>query len=73
MEIRLTLSRVLRKGLVAWLAKLNGMCWTTRSGTRSAPTGRGMASRWAMAASCQSTRLSPLASAARTTVVLGSS
>lgn len=73
MEMRLVLSSVFRNGLVAWLAKLNGMRWTTRSGTRSAPSGRRMCSRWAMAPSCQSTVPSRLASAARTTVARGSS
>lgn len=57
---------------MAWLAKLNGMCGTTRRCCSSAPSGLTMMSRMAMAASCQSTRPSPLRSRVRTTVAYGS-
>lgn len=70
-EIRLTSSRVRRKGWVAWLAKLNGMWVTTRSAVCSLPGAVMPMERKAMAASCQSTARSPLASGVMTTLAQG--
>lgn len=70
-EIRLTSSRVRRKGWVAWLAKLNGMWVTTRSAVSSLPGATTPMERKATAPSCQSTVLSPLASGVTTTFAQG--
>ncbi|MGY3679471.1 hypothetical protein ACVWXU_003094 [Streptomyces sp. TE33382] len=72
-EIRLTSSSVRRKGWVAWLAKLNGMWVITRSGVSCAPGAAMPIVRNALAPSCQSTALSPLASGVMTTFAQGRS